>query len=328
MALDPTVDNGFSARNAWFLTHLCRVAYLDEEDVRKRCEELGFIPSTFQWIEKSPDAKPGMDHDTQSFVVSHGDYILVTFRGSLGDADWVTNNDLFAMETQHGRVHRGQYEAVETVWGKMVPAIKELQAENPDIPIFVCGHSLGAALATIATSRLVLDEGITVRAVYPVGGPRVFHEDYASRFDAVFKNRHFRLVNNNDIVPRFPFDMEAVSLSLFSFRHAGIEIYINRSGNIGTRGLWDSIAGRFQALLGGEISDGTADHYPINYEEAMRSAATKESKNMVSRTVGTLMDAVMEVAPSAKYVDKTGPSFAVTEELKKQMAEAGAVNTI
>ncbi|CAN0510167.1 unnamed protein product, partial [Discosporangium mesarthrocarpum] len=67
---------------------------------------------------------------------------------------------------------QGFSEAVDTVWGRMLPAIKQLREQSPKKPIFVCGHSLGAALASVATARLVLDEGIPVASLYTIGSPR------------------------------------------------------------------------------------------------------------------------------------------------------------
>ncbi|CAN0228893.1 unnamed protein product, partial [Discosporangium mesarthrocarpum] len=119
MALDPTGREGFSPRNAWFLAHLSRVAYLDEKDARERCKKLGFIPSTFQWFAVS------LNHDTQSFVAAHEDYTVVAFRGTTNGSDWATNVKFFEHKTPHGGVHRGFSEAVDTVWGRMLPAIKQ-----------------------------------------------------------------------------------------------------------------------------------------------------------------------------------------------------------
>ncbi|CAM9670093.1 unnamed protein product, partial [Discosporangium mesarthrocarpum] len=295
MALDSKDTEGFSPRNAWFLAHLSRVAYLDEKDARKRCQELGFIPSTFQWFAKREGAKSGLNHDTQSFVAAHESYIVVAFRGTTTGSDWATNANIFTYRTPHGGVHRGFSEAVDTVWGRMLPAIKQLREQSPKKPIFVCGHSLGAALASVATARLVLDEGIPVAALYTIGSPRVFMKDFVPSFDEAMKEKCFRAVNNNDIVTRVPFDGHVLNTPGFNFAHAATEIYINRSGNIGSKNLWDRVVGRVQALLGGTVSDGVEDHSAVHYEEAFRKEALKASKDLLSRAVEKVMGAVMEV---------------------------------
>ncbi|CAN0385767.1 unnamed protein product, partial [Discosporangium mesarthrocarpum] len=110
--------------------------------------------------------------DTQSFVAAHDDHILVTFRGTTSGADWATNIDIFTCKTPHGGIHSGFSEAVDTVWKRMLPAINDLRKKSPEKPIFVCGHSLGAALASVATARLVLDENIPVQGLYTIGSPR------------------------------------------------------------------------------------------------------------------------------------------------------------
>lgn len=49
--------------------------------------------------------------------------------------------------------------------------MKELYAES-NRPIFVTGHSLGAALATIAAARMAAEHDLPVAALYTVGSPR------------------------------------------------------------------------------------------------------------------------------------------------------------
>ncbi|CAN0171559.1 unnamed protein product [Discosporangium mesarthrocarpum] len=327
MALDPTGREGFNPRNAWFLAHLSRVAYLDEEDARERCQKLGFIPSTFQWFAKREDAKSGLNHDTQSFIAAHEDYTVVAFRGTTNGSDWATNVNMFEHKTPHGGVHRGFSEAVDTVWGRMLPAIKQLREQSPKKPIFVCGHSLGAALASVATARLVLDEGIPVASLYTIGSPRVFMEDFVPSFDEAMKEKCFRAVNNNDIVTRVPFDGYVLNISGFNFAHVAAEVYINRSGNVGSRNLWDSFAGRFQALFGGTITDGVEDHGAVHYEEAFRKEALKASKDPLSRAAEKLMGAVMEIVPSPLDVAKDRNVPDLAKELPKKMAELGVSTT-
>ena len=69
--------------------------------------------------------------------------------------------------------------------------------------VWVTGHSLGAALATLATIRLTND-GIPVNGLYTYGCPRVGEVKFRSLFEENVTARAYRLVNNNDIVARIP----------------------------------------------------------------------------------------------------------------------------
>lgn len=67
-------------------------------------------------------------------------------------------------------------EGVDTVWGEegsdgMLAYIKGLYEEQPR-PVLLAGHSLGAALATIAAARLAAVHEIPIHGVYTIGSPR------------------------------------------------------------------------------------------------------------------------------------------------------------
>ena len=70
-------------------------------------------------------------------------------------------------------IRQGFSEGLDTVWiGEgMLDKLKEMHAQSPR-PIFVTGHSLGAALATIAAARLAVDHDLPLTALYTVGSPR------------------------------------------------------------------------------------------------------------------------------------------------------------
>lgn len=70
-------------------------------------------------------------------------------------------------------IRQGFSEGLDTVWiGEgMLDKLREMHAQSPR-PIFVTGHSLGAALATIAAARLAVDHDLPLQALYTVGSPR------------------------------------------------------------------------------------------------------------------------------------------------------------
>ena len=51
--------------------------------------------------------------------------------------------------------------------------IKELyHEEGKNRKLFIAGHSLGGALATVATARLIYEDNLNVAGVYTIGSPR------------------------------------------------------------------------------------------------------------------------------------------------------------
>ena len=109
-------------------------------------------------------------------------------------ADFKTNIDIRLSDwIRGGRVHSGFKAALDDVWEEMLPEIKILKAQG--IKIWVTGHSLGAALATLAADRLQYVQGL-----YTFGSPRVGDQEFQSRVQL----KAFRVVNGSDIFTRMP----------------------------------------------------------------------------------------------------------------------------
>ena len=124
---------------------------------------------------------------------------VLAFRGTQNIGNFLTDADtLFVSQSPYpGRVHCGFAQAVEDVW----PEVRRiLGSPSRARPLWVTGHSLGGAMATLASVRLT-SEGYKVRAVYTYGSPRVG--------DRIFRDSYrlanYRFVNDNDLVPHLPF---------------------------------------------------------------------------------------------------------------------------
>ena len=67
-----------------------------------------------------------------------------------------------------GRVHCGFQEAVDAVAEPLVGILKQQVLK----PLFITGHSLGAAMAFLFAARLLRTKTYTVRGLYTFGSPR------------------------------------------------------------------------------------------------------------------------------------------------------------
>ncbi|KAJ7563420.1 hypothetical protein O6H91_03G109400 [Diphasiastrum complanatum] len=122
-------------------------------------------------------------------------------------------------------------------YDKLTAAIKRLLTSHKDAKIFITGHSLGGALATVFTAMLYIykEDAIAERisAVYTFGQPRVGNEKFANYMEGKLNTpvyRYFRVVYSDDIVARIPFDDEH-----FQFQHFGKCFYYNRRYFLQTR---------------------------------------------------------------------------------------------
>jgi len=96
--------------------------------------------------------------------------------------------------------------------------------------VWFTGHSLGAALATLAASRY------QTAGVYTFGSPLVGNQSFAAAFNAVFHDgagsRSFRYVNDHDVVTQVP--PGPLAFPHGRFTHVDEPRGISRDGNVGT----------------------------------------------------------------------------------------------
>lgn len=100
----------------------------------------------------------------------------------------------------------------------MTPAVKQASTSFPDYQIVVTGHSLGAAIATLAAAQL-RNSGYTV-ALYNFGSPRVG----GTKISSYITNQpggNYRVTHWNDPVPKLP-------LLTMGYVHISPEYYINK----------------------------------------------------------------------------------------------------
>ena len=218
---------GLDMRNAWWLIEASTLAYSDPEIVKKTFARAG-LP-----VVRLFDAK-----STQCFVASNDDFIIVVFRGTeirLRDKDPRAADIIYDLITDvnarlvprdgGGLVHEGFRNGLDEVWKdktrkrQRIKGLKsyldELSAQK-ERPIWFTGHSLGAALATLAADRYGKAQGL-----YTFGSPRVGNKAFSKSFNVAY----FRFVNSDDLAPRVP--PEA-----FSYRHVGNMIFIDAGGNV------------------------------------------------------------------------------------------------
>lgn len=101
-----------------------------------------------------------------------------------------------------GNVHSGFLHALDSVWPTIISTLAEVQ--NNAQPFWLTGHSLGAALATLAAARFSLEQAKPIAGLYDFGQPRVGDSEFARLLNAELNTRFFRFVNNSDLVTRVP----------------------------------------------------------------------------------------------------------------------------
>jgi triacylglycerol lipase len=252
---------GFSITTAYYLVNACQASYLNELGDWIAELALGKQAATFQF---------GAMH---GFVADMPGATVLAFRGTDNIENWLTDGRAVQVTdpAYAGKVHRGFATALAEMWA-------DLKARLPPAgtgrPLWVTGHSLGAALATLASVRL-LNEGYAVKGVYTFGCPRVGNLVF---YDA-YKPEQFRFVNNNDLVPHVPLETLLVGVPgsgilHFVYKHVGTLKYMNRQGRLG-EGMsnWNAkkefLLGALVRSGGTQEPDAIADHHIGNYVKAV-----------------------------------------------------------
>jgi triacylglycerol lipase len=202
--MDFPLRNGFDFATALRCAKACAASY-----------ELGPFPSH----EPVPIVIQERHTDTQGFIQRYDNVNLIAFRGSTSLRDWLTDAQ-FRMTTadrgsENVRVHRGFWAAIQSVWDD----IDKILIKDFDKPIIVTGHSLGGALA-ILCAWLLRNQGYRVESVYTFGQPRVGNKAFARNYDRSLRERTFRFIKGEDVVPRVPG-------WLLGYRHCGVRMFIS-----------------------------------------------------------------------------------------------------
>ncbi len=102
-----------------------------------------------------------------------------------------------------GYVHYGFAEALDSIFPTVRDTLAELRTNGQSV--WFTGHSLGGAPAMLAGARMYLEEPrLAADGVYTYGQPRTCDRLLAAAYNKGFKNRTYRFVNDNDIVPQLP----------------------------------------------------------------------------------------------------------------------------
>jgi hypothetical protein len=126
-----------------------------------------------------------------------------------------------------GKVHRGFREAWEEVQEMVLKTTEDLLKTGAYQDMYVCGHSLGGALSTMAsisiTHNVLQNKGIDVPLKsYTYGSPRVGDEVFQKDYNRLVPET-YRVQNDEDIVPHCP-------LKLNGYRHVGLNVFVNNNG--------------------------------------------------------------------------------------------------
>ncbi|WP_053007653.1 lipase family protein [Pragia fontium] len=141
--------------------------------------------------------------DSQLFYIANKTMLLVAWRGTQEISDCLTDIKFWQrpheleLDSQDGFVHTGFWEAFDVPRNKFKNDFDAIIDLNEGRELFLCGHSLGGALAVIHAATLKRFKPV----VYTYGMPRVFTYSVVIQLDDII---HYRHINDGDVVTTLP----------------------------------------------------------------------------------------------------------------------------
>jgi hypothetical protein len=269
----------FSAINAWWLADACFLAY-----GATRFVEAAFAASPLPGLAWELDWL-GTAEDNRGLVLRHDDALVLVFRGtrlevrSLFDTNrvvlinqddlWIDSQFLPAVFQAGGHVHAGFLQALREISSHLD---RILAACRPGQRLFLAGHSLGGALATLAAAHV---DAAPVQGLYTYGCPRVGDRGFATTLSP---RCHCRVVHGEDWVPTVPPEF-------LGYVHGG---ELHRIRDDRQRAFWKDlrdVAGDFAAAVTAMARElrvdmrdlplkiaGLVDHAPVYYATLLWNA--------------------------------------------------------
>ncbi|NUU23137.1 MAG: lipase family protein [Streptomycetaceae bacterium] len=197
---------GYSVPHAHALAHAAALAYKSPDEVETRARSWGFDRVRHF---SSPHAMPFPIEDTQAYAMASDQMIVIAFRGTEPTQirDWLSDATTPPVPGPGGNgfVHYGFNQALTSVYPEVRDAAQQMATNGQTL--WFTGHSLGGALAMLAGTRLYFEDPKQLPdGVYTYGQPRTCEHLLAGAHKKPFKNRHYRFVNNNDIVTEVPIE--------------------------------------------------------------------------------------------------------------------------
>jgi triacylglycerol lipase len=221
--------------------NIAAITYDDPKDSKIKFKSFGFTVVEFFNVEGA-----------QAYLLKdmNGIHVL-SFRGTEVTEPTDVLADLKSgknIEPIGGKIHVGFKGEINKLWPTIEKSVANIDS------LHVTGHSLGAAMATIAAGRMQSK----VISLITFGSPRVGNKEYVNSLTFT----HYRVQNNCDDVTKVPF-------RLMGFKHHGTHMYMNYYGAFRNLTPWqqikDMVRSRVKAYTKGQKFLGVYDHMMDSY---------------------------------------------------------------
>lgn len=138
------------------------------------------------------------------FIACRERDVFLIFRGTVTDQEWIRNFTINLepyLLPDFGEVHDGFMRIYSLFRAVIKEALDGLDARST---LFIAGHSLGGALATIALPDIGTWMAQKKIVLYTYGSPRIGDNAFVTAFNRYYSEKSFRIVNTCDMVGLIP----------------------------------------------------------------------------------------------------------------------------
>lgn len=150
--------------------------------------------------------------------------IVITFRGSYSVRNWITDATFTFTDPKlcdGCLAELGFWSSWVVVRDSIIETLNHTVSEHPDYEVVVVGHSLGAAVATLAAAD-IRTKGHPSAKLYAYASPRVANPALAKHITA--QDGNYRFSHIDDPVPKLP-------LLTMGYVHVSPEYFISSATN-------------------------------------------------------------------------------------------------
>lgn len=230
----------YSRVNAWWLADAAFLVYGGSEFVREAFEASPLPNQGFQldWL--------GSAEQNRGMVLQSEQAMVIVFRGTRFESHtlldiaefvlihqddlWTDSQFLPAACQAGGKVHEGFREAFLETQSRLDEVLSRRRSRQK---LWLTGHSLGGALATLAAGHV---QPQPVHGLYTYGCPRVGNQAFVA---ALPQQSHYRFVHRDDWVTTVPPE-------LLGYVHGGV---LRKLPGSGPRRFWADVASGTDLLI-------------------------------------------------------------------------------
>lgn len=171
-----------------------------------------FIPHQFhRWALDRHIGATVIERGSTQVGIAYGpEAIVVAARGSESIGDWGENLAAWRGRWDvipSGAVHVGFRRQAKRVAAELLETVSALRSRYQEAPVYITGHSLGGALASLL-APLLSRVNVQPSAIYTFESPRPGNREFSAWYDRTYGNRSFRVVcirkGVADLVTRIP----------------------------------------------------------------------------------------------------------------------------